>query len=97
LDRFDLPFSLHIYVLRFFQNTFLFKENSAALKILYEFCNDSWLESKDFYGMTPLAASINCGNRNAVAFLLDINASINCDEANGYFLLRTAVSNNDTG
>ena len=47
--------------------------------------------------MTPLAASVNCGNKNAVAFLLDINASINCDEVNGYFLLRTAVSNNNTG
>jgi len=47
--------------------------------------------------MTPLAASVNCGNKKAVSFLLDINASINCDETNGYFLLRTAVSNNCTG
>ena len=74
-----------------------YKADDQALQVFFSHLDDLDLETTDILGMTPLAASVNRSNIKAAKALLDKGASINCDENNGYYLMRAAVFNDNIG
>ena len=61
------------------------------------YCEGESLEIYDAYGMTPLGASVSRGNYQAVKTLLEHSSQVNCDQNGGYYLLRNALYNDQTG
>jgi hypothetical protein len=82
-----------------FENSLLVcvEDDTIVLQTLMPYCEGDSLEIYDAYGMTPLSASINCANFDAVKMLLEHSSQVNCDQLGGYGLLRSAAYTNSTG
>ena len=65
------------------------------LNVLLEFNDD--LEIRDDFNWTLLMTAVHRGSKSNVKLLLERNANIDCDSANGMYLIAVAMSFHDIG